>query len=233
LNLKKTIAIIGEFHENSIPQLTLMDSINHVKKKFNLDIDFEWVDTVRAEKEGDSLFSKYSGFWSAPSSPFKSLTGVLDAIKFARVHDVPHIGTCAGFQHTILEFARNVLNIANAQHEEYDNSSSNLFISKLSCSLAGKSMNIEIVENSLTYNCYQSDKTEEDYYCNFGINQEHINKLNHEDLILSGIDQDGEVRIVEHSSNRFFVSTLFVPQTKSTISKTHPLIERFVLECTK
>jgi len=55
----------------------------------------------------------------------------------------------------------------------------------------------------------------------------------HEDLILSGIDQDGEVRIVEHSSNRFFVSTLFVPQTKSTISKTHPLIERFVLECTK
>jgi CTP synthase (UTP-ammonia lyase) len=231
--MNKKIAIIGEFHNNFRPHSDLINSIEHVKTKLNLDIEYEWIDTLRAEKEGDKLFSKFTGFWSAPGSPFKSLNGAINAIKYARTNDIPHLGTCAGFQHTVIEFVRNVLKITGAQHAEYDNDSSVLFISRLACSLAGKKMKVQLIGNTLTSDCYKSNETIEDYYCNFGINPEFTHKLEHADLIVSGIDQDGEIRIIEIPKNRFFISTLFVPQTNSTIAKTHPIIERFVLECLK
>lgn len=231
--MDKRIAIIGEFYENFKPHTALNESIEHVKKKHQIDIGIEWIDTLKAEKEGDSLFVNYAGFWSAPGSPFKSLDGALNAIKYARVNDKPHLGTCAGFQHTVIEFARNVLQIENAQHEEYDKASPLLFINKLACSLAGKKMKVSLLEDSIAFDCYKSEETTEDYYCNFGINPEFKDQLRHEDLKISGIDQDGEVRIIELKKNRFFISTLFVPQTNSSPNLPHPIIERFIMECLK
>lgn len=231
--MDKRIAIIGEFYKNFKPHSALNDSIEHVKKKHKIDIEIEWIDTIKAEKEGNDLFVNYSGFWSAPGSPFKSLDGALKAISYARINDKPHLGTCAGFQHTVIEFARNVLKIENAQHEEYENESSELFINKLACSLAGKKMKVNLLEGSIAFDCYKSKETTEEYYCNFGINPEFEDKLKHKDLKISGIDQDGEIRIIELKKNRFFISTLFVPQTNSTENLPHPIIERFVLECVK
>lgn len=231
--MNKRIVIIGEFYENFKPHIALNESIEHVKKKHQIDIGIDWIDTLKAEKEGDNLFVNYSGFWSAPGSPFISLDGVLKAIRYARINDKPHLGTCAGFQHTIIEFARNVLKIEDAQHEEYDNESSILYINKLACSLAGKKMKVNLFEGSIAFDCHKTVETTEDYYCNFGVNPEFNEKLKHEDLKISGIDQDGEIRIIEIMKNRFFVSTLFVPQTNSTENLPHPIIERFVLECLK
>ena len=231
--MNKRIAIIGEYYKNFRPHSTLMESIEHVKKKHKVEIEVDWVDTLRAEQEGENLFANYSGFWSAPGSPFKSLEGALSAIKYARVNDIPHLGTCAGFQHSIIEFVRNVLMIKHAQHEEYDEESSTLFITKLACSLAGKRMTVRLLQNSLAFECYNSTETIEDYYCNFGINPVSQYKLKHDDLVISGTDQDGEIRIIELAKNRFFVSTLFVPQTNSTEDRPHPIIGRFVLECLK
>jgi len=231
--MNKRIAVIGEYYNNFKPHSSLMESIEHVKKKHKVEIEVDWGDTLRAEQEGERLFANYSGFWSAPGSPFKSLEGALNAIKYARVNNIPHLGTCAGFQHFIIEFARNVLMNKHAQHEEYDEESSSLFISKLACSLAGKRMTVNLLPDSIAFECYNSTETVEDYYCNFGINPEFQDKLLHDDLIISGTDQDGEIRIIELANNRFFVSTLFVPQTNSTEDKPHPIIERFVLECLK
>ena len=231
--MPKKIAIIGEFYENFKPHTALNSSIEHVKQKLKLDISYEWIDTLKAEREGEKLFSEYAGFWSAPGSPFKSLNGAVSAIKYARENDIPHLGTCAGFQHTVIEFARNVLNIADAQHEEYTNDSTVLFINKLTCSLAGKRMKVDLVPGSIAYECYKTEKTKEDYYCNFGINPYFQDKLNHKDLKISGMDQDGEIRIIELPKNRFFLATLFVPQTNSTENMPHPLIERFIEECIK
>ncbi len=232
-NKAKRIAVIGEFYINLKPHTALNDSIEHVKKKYGLGIGIDWIDTLRAEKEGKDLFVNYSGFWSAPGSPFKSLEGAISAIEYARINDIPHLGTCAGFQHTVIEFARNVLLFKEAQHEEYDKNSSALFINKMVCSLAGKRMNIKLLKGSKAYECYRSDDTIEDYYCNFGINPKFSEKMKHDKLLISGIDNDGEIRIIEYPANRFFVSTLFVPQINSTDKSPNPIIERFVLECLK
>lgn len=73
-----------------------------------------------------------------------SLGGALTAIEHARVHDVALLGTCGGFQHVVLEFARNVVGLEDAQHAEYDPYASTLFITPLSCSLAGQIMTVHV-----------------------------------------------------------------------------------------
>ena len=93
-----------------------------------LDFDYEWVNTREINEKNDLALTKYSGIWSAPVSPFEIFDGVLYAIKFARENDIPFIGTCAGFQNTILEIVRNEIGYKDAQHEEYDEDSSALFI---------------------------------------------------------------------------------------------------------
>ncbi|MNC25719.1 CTP synthase [compost metagenome] len=155
------------------------------------------------------------------------------AISYARRNKVPHLGTCAGFQHTILEYARNVLDIPEAQHEEYNPDADMLFITRLACSLAGQDLEILLEEETLAYSCYGEKQATESYYCNFGINPQFREKLTHSGLRLSGKDRDGEVRIVELAGHPFFAATLFVPQTRSTREKPHPLILRFVQACSE
>lgn len=220
------IAIVGEFQpQNKTHQLLnlSLDWLNH-RGEFT----YEWLDTDRVEMEGKALLRGYSGIWSAPGSPFKSLEGALEAIRVARANNIPHLGTCAGFQHTIVEFARNVLGHPGAQHEEYDGDASELFISRLSCSLRGKTMSLRILEGSLAYECYGTNETTEDYYCNFGINPKFRSTLVHPSLKISGLDQENEIRIIEIPGNDFFLATLFVPQSKATQQSPHPVIRRFI-----
>ncbi len=228
---RKVIGIVGEFNPELKSHKALNQSLEWLKKDNNF--EYDWIDTLSVEKEGVKILKKYSGIWSASGSPFKSLNGALDAIKYARIQDVPHLGTCGGFQHTIIEFARNVLGIKEAQHEEYDNNSSFLFISKLSCSLAGKTMSIEVKQGTKAFKCYKQNESIEDYHCNFGINPKFRDRLIDSDLSISGIDQDGEIRIIEIPKNTFFVATLFVPQTRAVENKPHPIIKEFVEECIK
>ena len=222
----KTIGIIGEFQPQNTTHQLLNSSLDWLNGEGAF--TYEWVDTDRIAGEGETLLRKYSGLWSAPGSPFRSLEGALDAIRFARVNNIPHLGTCAGFQHAIIEFARNVLGHEGAQHEEYASASSELFISRMACSLVGETMTVRVLDGSIARQCYGTGETAEDYYCNFGINPTFRFMLQHPDLTISGLDQDGEIRIIEIPKNDFFVATLFVPQSRATATKPHPLIRRFV-----
>lgn len=229
--MKVIIGIVGDFNENFESHIRLNESLIHVKQKMDWDFDYEWIDTVTVESEGAGLLRKYNGIWSAPGSPFQSLKGATTAIHYARINNIPHLGTCGGFQHTIIEFAQNVLGIEGAQHEEYDPASSVLFISRLACSLAGKKLKILLNEGSVAYTCYGLKEIEENYYCNFGINPIFKEKLAHPSLLVSGVDDNQEIRIIEVPHNDFFVATLFVPQINSTFESPHPIIMGFVKAC--
>lgn len=224
---KARIGIIGEYNPDIKTHLSLNQSLDWLKNDY--DFEYKWIDTNDVEVNCNHALKNLTGIWSPSGTPFKSLDGSLKAIEYARINDIPHLGTCGGFQLTIIEFARNILGIKDASHEEYDNNSSVLFISRLSCSLAGKTLSVRIRENSKAYEYYQKSEVEEDYYCNFGINPVFKKDLEKSaELLISGIDQDNEIRIVEYPANRFFISTLYVPNSKSTKDKPHPIIKAFV-----
>ncbi len=169
------------------------------------------------------------GLWVAPGSPYKDLSQALQAIRLARENLIPCLGTCGGFQHMILEFARNVLGFADARHAEYAPDASRLFISALSCSVVGKEMRVRLRPHTTAHTLYGGDEAVERYYCTFGVNPEYSDTVaGNQDLVISGRDVNGEIRIIEILDHPFFVGTLFVPQAKSRESAPHPLVSGFM-----
>jgi CTP synthase (UTP-ammonia lyase) len=220
------IGIVGEFQSNFAPHTAIDAAVEHAlaADPSRPPTALEWVATSDAEDLNKEELAAYAGWWIAPGSPYRSMNGALRIIRYAREHDVPLLGTCGGYQHVVLEYARNVLGFADAAHAEYDPYASDLFITALSCSLVGQTMTVMVRKNTTAARLYLSSRTTEKYYCNFGLNLNHLPALTAAGLVVSGTDQDGEPRILELPSLRYFLATLFVPQTSSTPEAPHPLI---------
>ena len=159
-----------------------------------------------------------------PRQSVKSLDGALAGIRFARENNVPFLGTCGGFQHLAIEYARNVLGFTDAAHAESDPYASCLFVTPLSCSLVGMTMEVSIKPGSRASVAMGSSRSLEKFYCNFGLNPDYEGQLEEHGLAVTGKDQNGEARILELPSHRFFMGTLFVPQASSRPGNPHPLI---------
>jgi CTP synthase (UTP-ammonia lyase) len=223
--MKAQIAIIGDFDPHNPTHLATNEAIQHAAVWLKESPEFGWLPTSAAEHAD---LSGYHGFWIAPGSPYQSLSGALRAIRYAREVKVPLLGTCGGFQHIIIEFARNVLGIADAAHAESDPYASRPVISRLACSLAGRNLPIKLVEPSLVASLYGSTSVVEQYYCNFGVNPDYVPALSSKDLQVVGSDEEGEIRVVEVRNHPFFVGTLFVPQMRSRVGEPHPLVRGFL-----
>jgi CTP synthase (UTP-ammonia lyase) len=225
------IGVIGDFQAGNPTHEAIATSISHVPGGDAVEV--EWVPTDSAEVRSDVLCAEFDALWIAPGSPYRDLDGALGAITSARLHEIPLLGTCGGFQHVVLEFARSVLGFADAQHAEYDPYASRLFVTPLSCSLAGKAMEVCLEPGSRSAAAYGTTRIREEYYCDFGLNPTYEEELNRAGLAVTGRDADGEARVVELPTHRFFVGTLYVPQTSSTAASPHPLVASFVRAATE
>lgn len=173
----------------------------------------------------------FRGIWIGPGSPYASMDGALSAIRLARENRIPLLGTCGGFQHIIIEYARNVVGIDDAEHEESAPAASRLVISRLACSLVGRTMNIKLAPDSTLARIYRRTEVQEQYLCNFGVNPEYVDRLRSGPLRVVGSDDEGVIRTVELPGHPFFIGTLFLPQHGSTPSNPHPLISAFIQAC--
>lgn len=223
--MKHTIAILGEYTPTFEPHVSTNSAIVHSQIQLGAEVKEDWIST---ENINASLFETHDGIWVAPGSPYKSMEKLLWAIGYARQNGIPCLGTCGGFQHMVLEYARNVLGFQDAQSQENDPYGSHLFISQLDCSLAGREMNLNFAEGSQIAGIYGSLKAVERYYCNFGVNPEYVPRLKSQTLRVTGSDGEGEVRVIELPDHPFFIGTLFVPQARSTVETPHPIVTAFL-----
>ena len=227
------IAILGEYTPASAPQAATTVAIGHAQAWLGGGVDAVWISTAAID---ESLFELFDALWIAPGSPYKNLELTLWAIRRAREGGVPCFGTCGGFQHMVLEYARSVLGVRDAQHAEYDPYASRLFLTQLTCSLAGREMRLTFAPGSRVAEIYGAEAATEEYYCNFGVNPEYVPLLGDGPLRITGADAEGEARVIELPGHPFFLGTLFVPQTRSTPGRPHPLVSAFVesaVACTK
>jgi CTP synthase (UTP-ammonia lyase) len=141
---------------------------------------------------------------------------------------VPTLGTCGGFQHMVLEYARNVLGFEDAAHAEYDPDASRLFLMPLACSPAGKALPITLEPGTRAAELYGATEVVEQHYCSFGINPGYREPLVDGGLRVAGVDADGDFRVLELPGHPFYVATLFVPQMRSTPDRPHPLVTGFL-----
>jgi CTP synthase (UTP-ammonia lyase) len=215
-----TIGIVGDFDPAKDTHAATDAALQHAAARLELELRSTWLPTDALDA---TALAAHAGLVIAPGSPYRDMLNVLAAIRHARERGVPCLGTCGGFQHMVLEYARNVLGV-RAAHAEYEAAEGDLFITKLACSLRGRSMQLELDAGSQVAACYRSTSVTEQYYCSFGINPERLEQLRSGPLRFSGSDAEGEARVLELPGHPFFIGTLFVPQARSTASAPHPLL---------
>lgn len=217
------IGIVGDFESERLSHKATNEAFNHCADYLGINIDIQWLATESLETNADKIISKFDGLCCAPGV-YTSMTGALNAIRFARENDYPFIGTCGGFQHTVIEYARNKLKLNDVQHEEYSPDALNLIITALSCSLVGETRKVFIKKDSRIYKVYNETEVEERFSCNFGINPDYRKLIDESGFKIVGTDEKGEARILELPQNKFFVATLFQPQLSSLPTNPHKLI---------
>lgn len=226
MNSKIRIGIIGDY-DGRPSHLATEEALKHAAKKLEIDMEYKWLPTAWFDSHEHEL-QYYDGLWCAPGSPYKSMNGAINAIKFARESNCPFIGTCGGFQHAVIEFGRNVLHISALEDINFNPYDTNDYINPLSCSLVGQTRHIIVEKNSRIYNIYGNSEIIEKYNCSFGLNKHFQTLLSNNGFKVVGIDENKEARIMTIENNTFFIASLFQPQLSSTYDKPHPLIIEYL-----
>jgi CTP synthase (UTP-ammonia lyase) len=189
-------------------------------------VDYEWVPTQEIGDE--SRVSGFDGLWCVPASPYRSMEGALRAIRFAREQGRPFLGTCGGFQHAIIEYARHVLGWADAEHAETAPDATRPVITPLNCALVETTDTIRFHKGSVLAGAYGCLQASERYHCSYGLNPAFVSAIVSGPLRVSAEDRAGEVRAVELEGHPFFVATLFQPERAALTGTTPPLAAAFV-----
>jgi CTP synthase (UTP-ammonia lyase) len=233
------IGILGDFNPEFRSHHAINDSLQHASGKLKLKVESEWIPTLSLEKpSSDELLAAFDGLWASSGSPYQSMTGMLRGIQFAREQDWPFLGTCGGCQYTLIEVARNVIGLADADTAENNSTSRNIIIYPVSCAvpnrapdapkLSGRQSEIKLRPGSILQLLYGSDTVEEEFFCNYEINPDYEYCSMEAGLPIVARSAKGEPRALESPDHRFFMATLFQPQLSSTAKEPHPIIVGFL-----
>jgi CTP synthase (UTP-ammonia lyase) len=221
------IALVGDHNPSVIAHQAIPLALKLTATDLGVQVQADWVAT-RAIGDAANDLARYQGIWCVPASPYENPHGALDAIQFAREQQLPFLGTCAGFQHALIEYARNVVGIKDADSAENNPGAAKLVISRLSCSLVEVQSEIVLVPGSLLHQSYGSLTIMEGYHCNYGPSKESEGLLLDGNLRVAARDAAGEVRGGELRGHRFFVGTLFQPERRALKGEVPPIVREFV-----
>ena len=227
MNSTTRIGIIGDFRPGNSSHVATNTALEHAAEALGLRVRSEWLPTDSLNAQLPTL-SQCDGLLCSPGSPYASMAGALAAIRYARENNRAFLGTCGGFQHAVIEFARNVLDVRDAEHEETSPGASTLFISRMACSLVGKADRIKVKPGTQLGSIFGREEAVEQFWCSFGVNPQYVAPLEAGGLRISATDGGGNIRAVELPAHRFFLGTLFIPQLSSTAAKPHPVMSAFV-----
>jgi CTP synthase (UTP-ammonia lyase) len=235
------IGILGDFNPDFRSHPATSHALQHAARKLKIQVESEWLPTPWLESAGaDKILETFDGLWAAPGSPYKSFDGMLKGIEFARRRDWPFLGTCGGFQYALIEFARNVLGIADADSAENNSGSKNIIIYPVACAmpdrkgtdpkLHGAMPEIRLRPGSYLQSFYGKNKetATEEFFCNFEVNPDYEWTTMEAGFPIVARGAQGEIRAIESPTHRFFLATLFQPQLSSTDKKPHPVVLAFV-----
>ena len=178
---------------------------------------------ARAYRTPPLCSATIQGVWCIPGSPYANTRGVLDAIRFARTVGVPFLGTCAGFQHALIEYAEAEWGLPSDAPEP--------IIAPLACVLDQDPADIHLQPGSRLASIYGCDVATEVYHCSYGLNAEQSWRLTQGDLIVAARSDREEVRAVELRSHPFYFATLYQPERSALHGSAHPLIRAFLRAC--
>jgi CTP synthase len=234
-----TIAIVGKYVQQGDSYKSLNEALAHGGIANNVKVRLSFVDSEELESNGfpDSL-AKADAILVPGGFGRRGIEGKLKAIRYARESRVPFFGICLGMQCAVIEYARDVVGLANANSTEFDENAPSKVIYKLrdliGVDALGGTMRLgkypcDLLEGSLARRAYGEATISERHRHRYEVNQEFLPALRERGLVFSGMSPDRKfVEMVELPDHPWFLGCQFHPEFKSKPGSPHPLFKDFV-----
>lgn len=223
------VALVGDYNAAITAHRAIPEALRLAGEALGVAVEFDWLATASIGETVD--LRAYDGIWCVPGSPYTDTEGALQAIRFAREQAVPFLGTCGGFQHALLEYARNQLGWADAEHAELSPQASTPLIAPLACALLEVGERVQLVSGSRIAELYGMREITEQYLCRYGLDNAFVEPLTAQALNVSGHDDAGAVRAIELDDHPFFIATLFQPERAALMGRVPPVVMGLIGAC--
>ena len=241
-HLKKEIEIslVGKYTELHDAYISVVEALKHAGYKYGVKVNINWVDSEVLEKDVnmDKVFKNTKGIIVPGGFGSRGTQGMIHAIEYARIHDIPYLGICLGMQLAVIEFARNVCGIKEANSTEFDEVCKEPIIDLMSDQKSIINMggtlrlgNYEctLKDKSIAKKCYGQDTILERHRHRYEFNNQYRELLEENGMVFSGINEKANlVEIVELPNQKFHVACQFHPEFKSRPTRPHPLFDYFI-----
>lgn len=241
LNLKRKvkIAIVGKYVALHDAYISIVESLKHAGIANDTDIDIKWVDSEDiTEGNVKEILSDVKGILVPGGFGNRGIEGKITAIKFARENNVPFFGICLGMQLSVVEFARNVLKMENANSAEFDENTKypviDIMAEQKEIENMGGTMRLGLYPCKLTdglicKSVYGEDLIYERHRHRYEFNSKYMEEFEKAGMKISGKSpSETLVEIVEIPTHKWFVGVQFHPEFKSRINRPHPVFTSFV-----
>ena len=236
---KVIIGIIGKYVELQDAYKSISESLIHAGSSNSCKIDIEWIHAEEVnEKNHIKLLSKLNGILVAPGFGDRGMDGKIKSIQYARENNIPFLGICLGMQSAVIEYARNVLKLKDANSTEMNPKTSSPVISLMQTqkdiTAKGGTMRLgsyqcKLSNQSNAKKAYKRTNISERHRHRFEFNNKYKKKLEKAGMKATGINTEYNlVEIIEIPSHNWFVGVQFHPEYKSTVLNPHPLFVEFV-----
>jgi CTP synthase (UTP-ammonia lyase) len=226
------IALVGDHDPGVVAHHAIPRALELAALSLGRAVDAVWVATEDVAADEERALGHVDAIWCVPASPYRSMEGALAAIRRARERGTPFLGTCGGFQHAVVEFARSVCGLGDADHAETSPDGGTLVVSPLACALRGVAGRVRLEDGTRIREIYGVGEIEEEYMCGFGLNPQYRAALERSGVRFTGFDPEGAVRALELAEHPFFIATLFQPERAALHGHTPPLARAFVQSAT-
>ena len=234
-----SIALVGKYVEYPDSYISVREALRHAGLDHSKDIDLQWVHSEDIEKQGaDALLATVCGIVVPGGFGPRGVEGMIEAVKYAREHNVPYLGLCLGLQVMVIEWARNKLGLQNANSEELAPETADPVIHIMpdqeGVSSKGGTMRLgdfpcHPQSNTRTKDAYGADMILERHRHRFELNNSYREALENSGLVIGGLSPDGNlVEAGEVTDHTFMVGTQYHPEFKSRPNRPHPLFSQFI-----
>lgn len=237
-NKNVKVAIVGKYVELEDAYLSVVESLKHGAYANNTDVKIEFVNSEKINSENvKEKLKQFTGILVPGGFGNRGIQGKIEAIKYARENNIPFLGICLGMQLAVIEFARNVLKIEDANSAELGKTSNpviHIMEDQKSIKEKGGTMRLGkypciLKLGSLAKKIYKEKEITERHRHRYEFNNEYKERLEQSGLNCSGTSPDGKlVEIVELKQHPFFIAVQFHPELKSRPNKPAPLFSAFI-----
>ncbi len=235
---KVTIAVIGKYIELQDAYKSIYEALIHAGIYNDARVEIRRIDSESLEKEGlDQALKGVSGILVPGGFGYRGIEGKIKAIRFSRVNKVPFLGICLGMQCAVIEFARNVCNLAGANSTEFKKTKYpviSLLAEQKKVRDLGGTMRLgaypcKIKKNTLAFKAYGRMLIQERHRHRYEFNNKYRKVFDSKGMIFSGVyPKKNLVEIIELRGHPYFMAVQFHPEFKSKPDKAHPLFRDFI-----